>query len=233
MKQSILKLTALFAIFALMNCSKDDNGSDTISGSLEYEVAGTHQFEIAADNITATITIIGAGGGGGGGIEHQGFLTNSTGGGGGGGAGEKIVLENISFNRDLIYSVNIGGPGLGGTINNDGTNGQNTTITEGLSTLYSASAGNRGRSNTIGEIVGGTGGLGFPAGAKGGDGDFLDISWTAPAGEGGVGGNNGSGYGTGGTGGRGTAYQLTETLSPSNGLNGGSGYVLIEWRGKE
>ncbi len=232
MKKSNLYLALFFAIILVFSCSKNDNGSNKVSGTIEYTTTGNHEFQIDAKNITATITIIAAGGGGGGGVGSSG-LSNSTGGGGGGGAGEAKTWENISLESNTLYTAVVGTNGLGGTINNNGTHGSKSSLKLGATSLYETSAGNGGRSNTIGENVGGNGGAGFPAGEKGGDGEFLDITWSGPAGEGGAGGNNGTNYGTGGAGGIGTAFNNATPIAGTNGLNGKDGYIKIEWAGEE
>jgi hypothetical protein len=229
----ILPLGICLAVLAFLPaCNSADPvepDNTTDSGTIEFMDEGTHTFSIDKPNITAKITMVGGGGGGGGGIEFT--NTNSTGGGGGGGAGQLLTHSDVAINQNAEYTVIIGGGGSGGTVNNLGLNGTKTEFKIGAIPIYEALPGSGGRSNTIGESVGGAGGDGYPAGAKGSDGQILDMTGHGFPGQGGQGGDNLSGYGNGGQGGNGALINnSTVTTSAKPGGNGGTGYFKIEWK---
>ncbi|PCI33233.1 MAG: hypothetical protein COB60_08065 [Flavobacteriaceae bacterium] len=228
MKNIITKLFSLLIILIVVGCSNDDQKE--ISGTFEFSEIGIHNFKINASNIKATITIVGAGGGGGGGVGFN-AGNSSTGGGGGGGAGEVKLLIDIDLQENVNYTVNIGEGGNGGNVNGNGLDGQLSEISLEQITLFMAIHGNGGKSNTINENVGGTGGIGFPQGSAGGNGELLDVNWNGIAGTGGIGGDNFSTFGIGGNGGIGTEVNNLVPTSAQPGIKGGNGYVKIEWSG--
>lgn len=229
MKTKVVTLFSLLLVVVLFGCSKDDEPKE-VSGSFEFSEAGLHNFKIEASNIKATIILIGSGGGGGGGVGYtQGGF--STGGGGGGGAGELKLLMNVALQENVTYTVKIGEGGNGGNVNNMGAKGQPSEILLEQISLYSALPGNGGRSNSINNNVGGSGGEGFPTGSAGGNGAVLDVNWSGPAGAGGAGGDNSSTFGLGGNGGKGTEVQNLVPANAMPGNKGVNGYVKIDWTG--
>jgi len=228
MKTKVKRILSVLVILLLIGCAKDE--PEEISGTFEFSDIGLQNFKIEASNIKASITIIGAGGGGAGGVGFN-AGNSSTGGGGGGGAGEVIHLTDIDLQENVNYTVIIGEGGNGGNINGNGMNGQSTEISIEQITLYIAMNGNGGNSNTMNENIGGSGGIGFPEGSAGGNGELLDVNWNGPAGTGGVGGDNFSTFGLGGNGGIGTEINNLVPTNPLPGSKGGNGYVKIEWNG--
>ena len=231
-----LRTVALIGFVLLLSglsaCKDDDTPSvpQEVSGVIELTDPGSHQIMIDADEVKASVLIVGAGGGGGGGVVYE-NVTNSTGGGGGGGAGESIFIASSDLKGGVTYTINIAAGGQGGVPGNDGQKPGLTTIDLGQVALHAAKAGNGGRSNSKGESVGGAAGSGFPGGAKGTDGEMSDNSWSADAGKGGLGGDNQSGQGSGGTGGNGASLKNKVPTDATNGGKGGNGYVKIEWTG--
>lgn len=230
MKKIIFKLISISVILLILSCSDDD--LKEVSGTLEFTTEGSDTFMINASDISATITIVGAGGGGGGGVIYNGMDVFSTGGGGGGGAGDVKIIGNVSLQKNVTYTIVVGAGGNGGNPGNIGLKGAVTTISLEMVELYTAASGTGGFSNTIGINLGGNGGAGFPAGSKGGDGEILDVDWDGNAGAGGQGGDNLSNYGIGGDGGKGADVDNKIASSDATtGLSGGNGYIKIEWTG--
>jgi hypothetical protein len=226
---TVSTMAVLLLIVLFSGCSKDE--AEEVSGTIEFSNAGSHEFEIDAANIKATITIVGAGGGGGGGVDYN-AGGHSTGGGGGGGAGAVQVYENVDLQRNVQYNVSVGQGGAGGQRGNPGGNGLLSSISLEQVVLYTSAAGSGGKSNAVNDKAGGDGGAGFPAGSVGGNGEELDAEWSAPAGTGGEGGDNLSTFGLGGIGGRGTKVDFLAPLNAQPGLNGANGYVKIDWTGE-
>ena len=185
------------------------------------------------------ISMIAGGGGGGGG-------TNSSGGGGGGGAGGYVIKYPYTVVAGSTYAITIGAAGSGGAINNDGTDGGNTTfdtltVTGGKKGIKAGGAGgaagsisgasgnwdgDNGASGSGGEggapVAGdGGNGEGGPASEGGGGGGGSPFGKGGDGGDPSVAGSNGSGYGSGGGGGGATAAAA--------GGNGGSGCIFVEW----
>jgi hypothetical protein len=225
---------ALFALF-LTDC-KDKEEADPdvkteVTDSVVFANPGDFTFEIALSDITATISITGAGGGGaGGGILNSG--TNSTGGGGGGGSGEVKLLKNITLLQDTVYSVKVGSAGSGGNTGVAGGNGLSSEILLNTDVLFSATGGNGGLSNAPNSKTGGVGGTGFVDGRKGGNGENADVfTLDADPGSGGIGGVNISNNGNGGNGGIGTRIVNLNPVAPQPGNKGGDGFIKIVWTG--
>jgi hypothetical protein len=214
-----LKINMIYflLVFSFVACSDDD--VKVIGGTLEYDASGEYIFSIDAKNITAKITIIGAGGGGAGGASDN--SGSSLPGGGGGGAGEVVILNNVDLLKNVNYVAFIGIKGIGGTKNSSGSNGQKSSIKLENNILFSAIAGKAGGIDSQ-SSTGGIGGKGFPEGGKG-----QDSQGNGTGGNGGVAGDNQSGYGQGGTGGQGEG----NSNQASNGTDGQSGYIKIEWTG--
>ncbi len=235
MKNFVFSLLTLSLISFMISCSGDDpdviiDDTQPKSGVFEFDQAGSFEFKVEGENVTATITLVGAGGGGAGGVGFNNGA-KSTGGGGGGGAGEVKLVGDVSLQSNVTYIAEVGEGGFGGSKNNNGVNGKGSAIVLAQVQWHTAEAGSGGKSNTIGDNLGGSGGIGFPKGGRGGDGDFLDVNWDGPAGSGGPGGNNQSGYGFGGQGGDGTEIKNNAIASDAgSGLEGGDGYVKIEWK---
>ena len=231
MKNYVLSVLSIIAILLSVSCSKEEiNDQEIVSGSFEFTESGLHDFEIDARNITATITIIGAGGGGGGGSLFSSGLS-STGGGGGGGAGEVIEMFDVSLDSNLIYHVVVGTGGAGGTINNNGSDGLSSKISLSEEVVFLAIQGEGGHSNGLDVTDGGNGGFGFPNGNNGTSGNTLDLFFNGDGGLGGEGGDNLSLFGTGGKGGDSSDIDLSRPINEQPGENGTDGYVLIEWVG--
>lgn len=82
MKKIFLMSVMLFAIASLTSCTSHDVKG--ISGTLVFKDIGSHVFNINADNIEATITMVGP---------------NN---------GEFMVFENVSLMRTADYTAKIG-----------------------------------------------------------------------------------------------------------------------------
>ncbi len=123
----------------------------SVSGRLlnvQRLTAGTTTYTPTAGTNTAIVVLIGAGGGGAG---VEGVLNQAAGGAGGGGGA--IVWKRITGITGT-YTVAIGTGGGGGAEgNNPGTEGGDTTFTNGATT-YTADGGNGGSSMASGTAVG-------------------------------------------------------------------------------
>ena len=108
-------------------------GSGTISVSDFY---GTSSFTA----FTANILLVAGGGGGGGSFYWNTF--NSRFAGGGGGAGEVISNNRSVTSPGATWTITIGSGGAGGRVwASGGTDGNDSTIVSGGTTLYTANAG--------------------------------------------------------------------------------------------
>lgn len=215
----------------------------TITGVQRFTTSGTFTAPVAG---TYYVSGCGAGGGGGGGGGGAGG--NVGGSGGGGGAGQSMQRTAYTLTAGQSLSIVIGAGGAGGNTPGSGSGtaggtGGNTTITALGITLNGGSGGGGGLSVNATRSSGGNGGSGYPNGSDG-----MDSNANAGGGAGGSGAslsfggggggarsgyglsNSGGaayGYGAGGGGGGGT-YQ--PGVGPgSNGGNGASGCVFIEW----
>ena len=128
---------------------------------ISFQLLGTVGSSITfKQNLTTYFTVIGGGGGGGGGGQ-AGDLSDDyvvAGGGGGAGASGKISFLTSS-NVPYSYEVGTGGNGLNG--NNQGSPGNDSSVTFSATEKINAS--------------GGEGGRGFANGNGGGDGGTLTI----------------------------------------------------------
>lgn len=236
---SVLSLFA--AAVALISCSSDDSSGpgQPASGTEVYETPGSYIWTPDARDITAKITIIGAGGGGGGGADGLAFTqsyANAGGGGGGGGAGQVTVLDSLSLPKGTNYTVVVGPGGAGGARGRSafpGEKGGASQFAAGTFVMGTAAGGFGGEGGSVSSTaqgVGGLGGGGFPAGVGGGNG-VAGVPGEATGGAGGSGANNGTQYGTGGTGGAGGWVAAYTAQNGGAGLAGRSGIVKIEWSG--
>lgn len=200
-----------------------------IAGSFNF-VAYTSSGTFTVPPYVYKLKITAIGGGGGGGKHNN---VNSALGGGGGGGGGLIKILSVTPGDSLTITIGSGGSG-GSSYNQSGGNGVNTTIVYNLITL------------TAGGGSGGSGGAGFAStGGNGGTSSSGDINLSGTKGQNGyadtnyanqcfggsapfigvlsaagVSGNTNSGSGGGGS---------LNFGSTSNGGNGGSGLVLIEY----
>lgn len=82
MKKILFKLLTIFTIMA-SSCTSGDDVKE-ISGTLIFNEVGSHKFNINAENIQATITMV---------------APNN---------GETYIFENVSLNRTVEYTAKIG-----------------------------------------------------------------------------------------------------------------------------
>jgi hypothetical protein len=172
---------------------------------------------------TVTLVLIGAGGGGGG-VKGTSSSSGAAGGGGGGG----ICVKTFgSVTGTYTYAIGTLGGGGSGTTPSNGTNGGNTTFTNGATT-YTAFGGSGGvamsSATTLQVKAGGAGGVVSTNCDVNGAGQpgQMGITVTAAIGNSGSGGS--SLYGGGGVG------VNTTSASGSNGVGygaGGSGAISI------
>ena len=226
MKTQHLLWLLLVTAITLTSCKKKGPVSDVE----QYDTPGTYSLKIDADDITATISLIGAGGGGAGGSSYTGTSV-SSGGGGGGGAGEVVSETDFVLEGGVTYTIIVGTGGTAGVVNQSGGNGQNSSILKGNTLVLEARAGEGGTNLGASSEQGGAGGTGYPVGVDGGDGN-QEIGGAAAGGYGGNGGDNNSGFGQGGGGGNGAGiFNFGSGASATMGQAGGSGRVRIEWSG--
>ncbi|MBT8327873.1 MAG: hypothetical protein KJP21_09125 [Bacteroidia bacterium] len=236
MKFKVFLIVVITSIF-LTDCKeKEDPAPEVIikiqvTDSFVFAKSGDFSFEIDASDITATISVVGAGGGGGGGIIGT-KKTNSTGGGGGAGSGEVKLFEDIVLTQGATYSVKVGAAGNGGNTGSHGGDGLSSNISLNSDVLFSANGGKGGRSDDVNVVNGAVGGEGFVNGKTGGNGEFLGtFSFNGRAGRGGIGGVNTSNLGNGGDGGIGTAIVNLTLVDPEEGVKGNNGFVKVVWTG--
>ena len=179
----------------------------TINGNTFYKfIAGTGGTITFSSNYTGNVLIV-AGGGGGGGRHNY----NEAGGGGGAGG---VDFGSLTFNANTPYTITVGAGGVGvlnGAPPSGGTNGGNTTIAYGSTTVALVIGGGRGGNANSNQPLtnsgqsGGSGGGGsgysgtITGGTKSGDGTKISSS-TAQKGNDGGNGNGLFGYGGGGGG---------------------------------
>ncbi len=211
--------TSCFLLLFLFVACSDSNSVKEVSGVFEFNIVGEQIFNFDADNVTAKITLIGSGGGGGGGSSDN--SGSSLPGGGGGGAGEVVIFNKVDFISNINYVASIGANGIGGVINSNGRNGENSAIKLDNNVLLFARAGEGGMID-VQSNAGGVGGKGFPNGENGQDSQGNDVG-----GDGGTGGDNQSGFGLGGSGGKGEGNSNEASI----GTDGVVGYIKIEWSG--
>ncbi|PCE66302.1 hypothetical protein B7P33_03105 [Sediminicola luteus] len=227
MKKRLYLLCPFLIFYA---CSNSDDSPETISGTLEYTTIGNHQFTLEAQQITATITLIGGGGGGGGGAPYESGV-NATSGGGGGGAGQLLIMESVALKDQTVYTVFVPPGGNGGNVGFPGGDGLAASVSEGNTVLLEGLSGKPGQPGPKDAMEASSGGAGYPNGENGGGGSTLDANGNATAGVSGLGGNNGTAYGYGGNGGIGTGFNNNQASPTMPGTQGGPGYVKIEWTG--
>lgn len=200
------------------------------SGILYTPTSGTNKV---------TLVLVG-GGGGGGGVKGT---IGSTGAAGGGGAGGTLIVTFGSVSGTYTYAIGALGGGGGGVTPNNGTAGDNTTFTNGVTT-YTAYGGSGGGASTAGTVVanvaGGAGGVVSTngdvngGGAPGANGITLSGSvgnsgagGSTPYGGGSVGLTSGSnsanatGFGAGGGG------AMSTTSANKIGGNGSAGVIIV------
>ena len=193
----------------------------------------TEDFTVPDGVFTLSAVVVGAGGGGSGGGGGGG---GRSGGGGGGG----LTWGIFSVQPGDVLTVNIGASGLGGSTNNSGTNGGDSSVVlksrNGVTINKTIILAQGGRGGSKGTGSGG-GGAGiqpdpqFPTnfkmfvrgGGSGGDGGTVLSGTDLGAGGGGAGGYTGSG-GVGG-GWDGGPINPTSAASASGG-GGGGGYSI-------
>ncbi|WP_452225535.1 hypothetical protein [Lacinutrix chionoecetis] len=223
MHKYILLLTLL-----LFSCDKEDdtniNQLEAVTYTDIFTTATEHDSTYKLEQGRLTLTIVGSGGGGGGGSSNQGSNDNAAfASGGGGGAGEVVVIENLALGRNPNLKVIIRSAGLGGNVNNSGSNGGTTEVQligNSTNLIGLALGGKGGKGGDIFEA--GEGGIGYPNGQSGLNGNLSTSPQQLP---GGSGGDNGANYGSGGSGGLGEA---TNNGEATLGGNGAIGYVKIE-----
>jgi len=141
-----------------------------------FVITFTGNGTITFNNIyDINVIAVGGGGGGGGGSHNHDGYTTLTGGGGGGGGGVGI-LNNFNVTSGVNYSINIGAHGVGGSGNNAGGPGGDSSFKNGTTNYLTAYGGLAGG----GYFTSPTGGLGGTAtsitsitsynGGNGGDG---------------------------------------------------------------
>ena len=209
------------------------NGTQEASGEIIVYKLGERPFLIDAVGITADITIVSGGGGGAGGVDYNGGGKNSTGGGGGGGAAEVLELKGVTLESNGSYTAFVGDGGKGGSLGKSGQSGEVSYIELNGERVYEAKSGFGGKSNDIEKKEGGIGGVGFPNGSAGGEGEDVMPNGEAAPGTGGEGGDNSSGYGAGGAGGLGTQISSNNPIFAKPGAKGKEGYIKITWKGRK
>jgi hypothetical protein len=173
--------------------------SDTI-----VQLTGSGTYSVPANAATVTVLVVAGGGGG---------ASNQGGGGGAGG----LIFDTSSFaaGDTLTYSIGAGGFGGPSSTRGNGSNGANTAIGNGTTTLTAIGGGGGSGSFNVDGFDGGSGGggdgptSGVSAGGsgtpgQGNDGATSDDSVT-------LGGAGGGGGGAGSAGGFAGGYALNST----------------------
>jgi len=191
------------------------------------------QSEIPAGTTNIEYIVVGGGGGGGG------FSTSNISGGGGGSG--YIMVGVIPYSGGSL-NISIGSGGLGGVLNNSGSNGGSSILNYGSITIVAeggnggisghrphggnGGSGGGGGSHHAGAGGGGGGGGYGGSGGSGGSG-MTSGGITSPGGGGGgsSGGSGGSGTTAGGTGGSGGGSGYGGNAGPGGIMGGNSGAV--------
>jgi len=198
--------------------------SSTVPGYTLYRFPSSSGVLVFVTSSTRTLnaSILCVGGGGGG--------RETNGAGGGGGGGEVNVLSySLQLSTTTTLNVTVGTGGAGGTY---ASNGTNTTVQIGATTILSASGGGNGGSTTVppnsAPVTGGGKEYQVVQGTKysGGNGKHF-----AGGGGGGAGGNGSNGVGTsngstgykGGNGGSGRTVSMIGLPGVTYGGGGGGG----------
>lgn len=167
--------------------------------------SGTTNWTVPANTTTMNIYAVGGGGGGGSASGDSYFAS------GGGGSAAAVLYNYSTFTAGTTsLSITIGSGGSGGVkgSGSDGTNGTDSQVINGATTICLAKGGSKGlRSNSAGVKAGGAGGL------------ATSCVPAAFAYSGGAGGAGGAGSSSGGGGGGGASY----TIPGGNATNGTGG----------
>jgi hypothetical protein len=196
----------------------DEVGYSTISvgaGQSSFTTPGTYSWTVPTDVTSISVVTVGAGGGG-------------VGRGSGGGGGALAYVNHIPVTPGETLTVGVGTSGLGENtgIGFTGSDGGNSYIKRGETSLVEAGGGKKGFAGT-GTVAGGKGGTAIVGtGGAGGAGGVGDLGGTIS----GSGGGGAGGYsGTGGAGGQDPA--AVATAGSGGGGGGGGGAAGISVRG--
>ena len=182
-------------------------GTITGIGQSSFITPGTFSWTVPTSITSISVVTVGGGGGGGG---DNSALTGK----GGGGGGALAYVNNIAVTPGETLTVGVGTSGQPGIVApSAASNGGNSFVKRGATSLVEAGGGKRGNSaSTDANVNGGIGGVVIVGtGGNGGNGGAGDAG--GGGGGGGAGGYSGAG-GAGGAGGNGTG---------SNGSGGGGG----------
>lgn len=216
------------------------------SGSIAFYTAGSYSYTLPpyADSITVSAH----GSGGGGGTAAYGEWNNVAGGGGGGGAGQ-YVTQTFTGQGGKSLAIYVGGGGAGGYYyGTPGGNGVASYVNSNGTRIITADYGRGGANapsydgdNKDGQIAGGGGGAGYPAGngapgnRNGGNGATPSSNQGTGGGGGAYTGGNATGYGGGGGGGGfDPGWRFSGHFSGIGagwwgGGSGSGGYVIVSW----
>uniref|UniRef100_B8IYP2 Uncharacterized protein n=1 Tax=Desulfovibrio desulfuricans (strain ATCC 27774 / DSM 6949 / MB) TaxID=525146 RepID=B8IYP2_DESDA len=195
-------------------------GTTTITSSRDF---------VAPEAATYRVTVVGGGGSGGSGgtaydwseyvnDAYWSYTAYSGGGGGGGGAGETLVRD-VTLAKGESVPVIVGGPGGNSSFGSH-------AVARGGGRGGNGGSGSRGS----GIPNGGGGGTSYGSGAGSGGRGSWDNNETPSitGGSGGAGGRSTHGqYGHGGNGGPGGGYSSGRRTSPSGGVSGTQGVVIV------
>jgi hypothetical protein len=196
--------------YASLNVSDQvsEVGYSTVSvGQSSFITPGTYSWTVPTSITSISVVTVGGGGGGGG-------NSSAVTGKGGGGGGALAYVNNIAVTPGETLTVGVGTSGQPGIVApSAASNGGNSFVKRGATSLVEAGGGKRGNStSTDANVNGGLGGVVIVGtGGNGGNGGAGDAA--GGGGGGGAGGYSGAG-GAGGAGGNGTG---------SNGSGGGGG----------
>lgn len=167
---------------------------------------GSYIYLIPSNIIYYDVTVIGGGGGGGAGAQLSAFVNQGLLGGSGGGGGGIAIKNNVLITTQVQFNYSIGLGGNGGLSNDpsgigDGTDGQFSFFTDGLTVSITANGGGKGKFNDTLINIGNN--TTFNIGGSGGTASGGDIN--------GTGGNGGDSGGIGNPTGDNTGFSPAPT----------------------
>ncbi len=168
--------------------------------------------------------VLTVGGGGSGGNTNNGNV-NKAGGGGGAGAVkyQKFTISAPGIVAGQTYSITVGDGGKSNGATNSDRNGQNSTFTNGITTITAGGGGSGGRSNSPQGRNGNNGSSGGGAGAQSSNNEDNGGNGITSGGNSKSSGNSANQYGGGGGG---NSFSGTEGSSNGRGGDGGQGTIV-------
>ena len=183
------------------------------AGQSSFTTSGTYNWTVPTGVVTISVVAVGAGGGG-------------VGRGSGGGGGALAYVNHIPVTPGETLTVGVGTSGLGANagIAFTGSDGGNSYLKRGATSLVEAGGGKKGFAGN-GTVAGGIGGTAIVGtGGAGGAGGVGDLGGTIS----GSGGGGAGGYsGTGGAGGQDPAADATAGSGGGGGGGGGASGIAV------